>query len=431
LKHEEDNMAMKLEMVVLRGPRPDATARVDETELATSESAVRRPSVIAGSPRTRPRARTLESLDVQIDEMSANDRKRVSADPTVLSITPRMPVTLIRPLEASPAASNAAPQIGWGIEAVNAANSPLSGKGVTVAVLDTGIDAAHPAFAGVELVTRNFTEDPPEDADGHGTHCAGTIFGRDVDGHRIGIARGVKRALIGKVLGDTGGSTEAIVKAIQWAQLEGAQVVSMSLGMDFPGYQEMLMTKHNLPPMQATSLALAGYRLNTRLFDELSRTTVGHDGLLAGCVVTAAAGNESHRPEYSIIVAPPATGEMFLSVAALGRSKNGKFRVANFSNEGATLSAPGEDIWSAKMGGGLVAFSGTSMATPHVAGVAALWAEHLTKGGSLFSAADVVEQLKSTAKALPGLDRDDVGRGLVQAPQRGSATRGRSAFPDD
>jgi subtilisin family serine protease len=75
--------------------------------------------------------------------------------------------------------------MGWGVRAIRADMSPYSGEGVIVAVLDTGIDAAHPAFAGMELVQRDFTGAGNGDVHGHGTHCAGTIFGRDVDGLRV------------------------------------------------------------------------------------------------------------------------------------------------------------------------------------------------------------------------------------------------------
>src|SRR5262249_21232714 len=126
----------------------------------------------------------------------------------------------------------------WGLRAVKADTSPFSGEGITVAVLDTGIDKAHPAFAGMteRIVEKNFTSSADVDKQGHGTHCAGTIFGGAVDGKRIGIATGVTKALIGKVLDDNGhGDSDMIFKGIQWAVSEGAHVISMSLGFDFPG----------------------------------------------------------------------------------------------------------------------------------------------------------------------------------------------------
>ncbi len=408
---KKPKMPAKLEMVVLRAP-PRLVAELGPEMVAAGPAAGGLRPMGRASPGTR--AKIAENATVEVQHLDSDERSRVLADPATIAVLPRMPVSLIKALKASLAAVKAGPQAtNWGIQAVNATNSPVTGAGITVAVLDTGIDETHPAFAGVDLVQRNFTTEAAQDLNGHGTHCAGTIFGRDVDGHRIGIARGVTKALIGKVLGAGGGASEQIINAITWAQLEGAQVISMSLGMDFPGYQKQLV-EMGYPGPKATSLALAGYRLNTRLFDEWSQALIGHDGVMAGSVVTAAAGNESHRPGYTILLAPPATGRMFVSVAAIGQDPGGAFHVAYFSNEGATLAAPGEDIWSAKRGGGLTAMSGTSMATPHVAGVAALWAEFLGRNAP-FSAASVVDRMKQAVRALPFSDTD-VGLGLVQAP---------------
>ena len=139
-------------------------------------------------------------------------------------------------------------------------------------MLDTGIDASHPAFAGVELVQKDFTGEGDGDGHGHGTHCAGTIFGRDVENMRIGVARGVERAVIGKVLGSNGGgSSDEIIRAMLWALDEGANVLSMSLGMDFPGYVDQLV-REGMPANLATSRALEAYRANVQLFDTLLRT---------------------------------------------------------------------------------------------------------------------------------------------------------------
>ena len=118
--------------------------------------------------------------------------------PQVQAIAPIMPTVLIRPLEVGAAAANDA----WGIAAGKADVSSCTGDGTIVAVLDTGIDKTHSAFNGVNIIEEDFSGSGNGDRQGHGSHCAGTIFGRDVHGKRIGIARGVQQALIGKVLAD-------------------------------------------------------------------------------------------------------------------------------------------------------------------------------------------------------------------------------------
>ncbi|MBM3092233.1 S8 family serine peptidase [Ensifer sp. T173] len=341
--------------------------------------------------------------------MSVNETRDRLQQKEVWDAVLRMPINLIRSVKSKQKNEKTA----WGIEEVGADRSEREGAGVTVAVLDTGINKDHPAFDGTLIVHRNFCDGEPDtDVDGHGTHCAGTIFGKDVGKTRIGIARKIDRALIAKVIGENGGASDAIIKAILWAQSEGAHVISMSLGMDFPGYVQRLVQK-GLDIPEATSLALAGYTMNLRMFDKLSRGIAGEGGLYAGSVVTAAAGNESKMPRYTIMVAPPASAEEFVSVAALGRGKT----LADFSNVGAKLAAPGVDILSASLNGGLETMSGTSMATPHVAGVAALWTGELLAAKKDASAAKVIEMMKAKATGLqPTISERDVAWGLVQAP---------------
>ncbi|MEO1076892.1 MAG: S8 family serine peptidase, partial [Bacteroidota bacterium] len=284
-------------------------------------------------------------------------------------------------------------------------------------------DEAHPAFQGMELVQKDFTGEGNGDVHGHGTHCAGTVFGRDVDGTRIGVAPGVKRALIGKVLSSQGGTSLNIFDAITWAVREGADVVSMSLGIDFPGYQKRLECQGYKQEV-ATSMALEGYRANLQLFAALALSVSKMGVFGRSSLLVAAAGNESGRnetPPYEVAVAPPAVSDGILSVAALMQHPDG-LKAAPFSNTGARVSAPGVGIVSARAGGGLTIMSGTSMATPHVAGVAALWAHQIvaTRGVGLGSNRLLTRLLGSaTQQPLAAeIDQMDVGEGIVQAPQR-------------
>ncbi len=362
------------------------------------------------------------SLRVSTFAAGSPDLDALREAPGIKIEAPSFDVKLIAPVDFPDATAAGVPSISWGVGVVGALNSPFDGSGVIVAVLDTGIDRNHPAFTGMEIIEEDFTGEGKGDENGHGTHCAGTICGRDVNGTRIGIARGVKRLLVGKVLGkDGGGSTAAIADALQWAVKNGAYVISMSLGMDFPGYQKALV-ENGRPEEVATSMALEGYRENVRLFDRLAATIAAGEFLGRRAVVVAATGNESHREVaagFTISKGPPAAAEGFLAVGAIQTtsSREKPFKVAPFSNTKADLAAPGVGIWSAKRGGGLEPLSGTSMATPHVAGVAALWAHKSMNdndGDVVFG--DVIDNLRFHAKMTPGLNREDVGKGIVQAP---------------
>src|SRR5215203_3099069 len=153
-------------------------------------------------------------VSVEVDDIDTHTIPTLARNAEVLAIAPSIPMKLIAPVEVQDTAQPA-DTATWGVKAVGADTSPFSGDGAVVAVLDTGIDAAHPAFADVDIIQMDFTGEGSNDQDGHGTHCAGTIFGRTTNGQRIGVAPGVKRALIGKVLGAQGGSSDQIARAIQ------------------------------------------------------------------------------------------------------------------------------------------------------------------------------------------------------------------------
>jgi len=364
-----------------------------------------------------PVGQSLSSESVVIDRHAI---PLLTRDAGVLAIAPAMPMRLVAPFDFNGAAI-AAQTVTWGVHAVGADTSPFNGDGIVVAVLDTGIDSSHPAFAGVNLVQKDFTGDGNGDQHGHGTHCAGTIFGRAVNGTRIGVAPGVTRALIGKVLDSSGGgSSDNIVEAMLWAVEEGAHVISMSIGMDFGGYVRQL-TDSGMPVELATSRALEGYRTNTRLFDSLAEHVRARGLETHPTLIVAAAGNESRRdqnPDFEVAVSPPAIAEGIVSVAALANAAGG-YETAAFSNTGANVSAPGVAVVSAKLGGGLQSMSGTSMATPHVAGVAVLWAQQLAARNAL-NGFNLIGRLAGTASSehlKAGYDPFDVGAGLVQCPQ--------------
>lgn len=368
--------------------------------------------------------------ELRIDALDLDDRDAAALrlDPRTIEVAPAMPITLVEPVEplvppselsveTAPASGNA-----WGVEAVGAHLSPFTGAGVTVAVLDTGIDAGHPAFehAANRIAQQDFTTEGNGDWNGHGTHCAGTLFGGSVNGVRIGVAPGVERALICKVLASNPelNTSDRIFRAVAWAEDHGAQVISMSLGLDFSAYVSNLR-RRGYPEPIAISLGLAAHRANLRVFDALASVlrAKAHDG--RGALVIAASGNGSARdqnPEWVAASLPPAAVDGWISVGALAQVSAG-LRVAPFSNFGANVAAPGVGVLSAWPGRQSRVLNGTSMAAPHVAGVAAHWAEEHHKYRDGIDVNLLAARVVGKASPLAGVSTRDAGAGMAQCPR--------------
>lgn len=239
----------------------------------------------------------------------------------------------------------------WGLQVVGASGSVDVGVDARVAVLDTGIDTSHPDLMHALDTVRMqsfITGEDVEDGHGHGTHCCGTVAGRlTPDGApRYGVAPGTE-LWVGKVLSDAGSGADAgILAGIQWAIQNGCHVISMSLGSPSESHGSYSQAYE-----RAAVVALS-----------------------RGSLILAAAGNDSRRPTTIAPVARPANCPSVLAVAALDQDLG----VASFSNGEAdgvgrvALAAPGVQVLSAAAGGGHTTMSGTSMATPHAAGVAAV-----------------------------------------------------------
>lgn len=372
----------------------------------------------------------------RVDVVAAEED--LSDDDSILAAASPMALSLIEPLSdeeagvksAEAVSSARADGVAWGIRAIGADRSELSGEGVTVAVLDTGIDRKHPAFDddALEIIEKDFTVDRTDpatgrqdypstapDTNGHGTHCAATIFGRDVDAVRIGVAPGVKRVLIGKVIGGKAG-TANLLDALEWALSSGANVISMSLGFDHVRYFSWLKQKGMSPPA-AVSQTLNVHRDNIRMFDAtMAQFATMAVGLGRNAIVIAASGNESRRPQYRISKSSPSAALGIVSVGAVGKEADG-YSVAPFSNAHPDLVGPGVGIVSAGIHGDkLEAMNGTSMACPHIAGLAALYWQSLS--GQLQVTAGLVKaQLDTTSVQtrkdfFPGMNAVDIGTGM-------------------
>lgn len=329
------------------------------------------------------------SLPVAAVEVTRKTLPGLASRPEVVAILPNQRIRLIRPKAVSYSAlgrQEAKDGLTWGLKRLEIPKAweTSKGAGINVAVLDTGVYADHPALAGrvkdfvvIDPLGRRIKTTPPFDSGQHGTHVCGTIAGgKAADGVAIGVAPEANLFAAGVLVGEA--TLHTLLEGISWAVEKGADIISMSLGFTY--YEP--------------------------LFAEVCDFLLQQYGILP----VVAIGNENHGNTSSPGNAPGA-----FSVGAVEKVAGGKLDVAAFSS-GASLVfpadekngmvtkpevvAPGVQVFSAippeRSETGLVEYGymdGTSMATPHVAGVAAL----LMAAKPAAPVEDIVRVIKETA----------------------------------
>ena len=300
--------------------------------------------------RPAPSVLHFPNLGLVLGTVTKEGLKALKSDERIKKVVGAPQISLIRPISA--AAAKLSTQLTWGLEFLKVPKlwaQGLSGKGVRVGHLDTGADGKHPAlktafaaFAEFDSFGMEVKPKPkPHDTDEHGTHTAATIAGRAVQGRSVGVAPGAK--LASAIVIEGGNVVARILGGMDWAVSQEVRILSMSLGIrgvvnDFLDVTKILRAKNILPVF--------------------------------------AVGNEGPFTSRS-----PGNYSQALSVGA--HDKQGT--IADFSSSQRfvrpddplvpDIIAPGVNVISAKPGGGFQQMSGTSMATPHVAGLAALLLE--------------------------------------------------------
>jgi subtilisin family serine protease len=329
----------------------------EDTALATVMAAHRRKSAgatwfkhakVVADPI--PPARYFPHLGMMLGTIDKKGFDGLSADARVRRVLAPPVLSLIRPVRVAPTKPKAAAaRTAWGVKRLKADQlhaQGFKGGGIIVGHLDTGADGKHPAlkaafhsFAEFDELGFQVTPTPaPHDTDEHGTHTAGTIAGRTSAGRAIGVAP--EALLASAIVIEGGNATARILAGMDWVIGQGARVLSMSLG--FRGFHE----------------------------DFLVVTQTLRD---RGILPVFAVGNEGPGTSRS-----PGNYAEALSVGAMGANDH----VADFSSSQVfsrpdnplvpDVVAPGVAIVSAKPGGGFQEMDGSSMATPHIAGLAAL-----------------------------------------------------------
>lgn len=333
----------------------------------------------------------------------------------VPAIAAQVPSTAVSTLRSDPSVTVVEPDLhalkkmdtatssDWGIIAIHATSTQsnhIIGSGVSVAVIDSGIDYTHPALRAAYSGGYNFIKGntDPFDDNGHGTHVSGIIAGQHQPNGAGGVAPGVRLYAL-KVLDAAGtGYFSDIIAALEWSVDHHMQLTNNSYGtLNDPG-----------------TIVAAAF-VNAYKADVLSFAAAGNSGSCTG---------SGARTEY------PGRYDSVVAVAAV--DQGGKHACFSSAGPQVDISAPGVNIVSTKAGGGYVALSGTSMATPFATGVAALVISTgaIDKNGTMRVNEAVRMLLNDAADDLGAPGPDNLyGSGLVNAEQSVAKALAKQVIP--
>jgi subtilisin family serine protease len=327
------------------------------------------------------------NLGITLGYADRSSIEKIRKKPGVSAVYTAQRLGQIKPVRI--AAAELRRRLTWALVALGVESlwkQGLTGKDIIVGHLDTGVDAKHPALKGRiadfgewDLLGRKLRSPSPHDSAQHGTHTAGTICGVAVNGQSIGVAPDAK--LCSGLVIEGGDTTARILGGLDWLVGLGVRIVSMSLG--YPGYTPVF----------------------TRLIEVLASRNV---------LPVFAIGNEGPNTSRS-----PGNYPESLGIGAIDQNGHtATFSGSEHFNRKADPDkpdcvAPGVGIISAKPGGGYQEMDGTSMATPHVAGIAAL----LLQAKPSATAADLQQAILQSCKPINGEPPLRYGHGIVQPDQ--------------
>jgi subtilisin len=369
-----------------RRPSVERLSRHFVSSELTQQSALGSSAALSVRPPRDP-VQFFPNLGVMFGTVDRAGAAALRAEAGVSAVRGAPQLSLIRPTRVASAALRR--KTTWGLDSLGVEalwQQGFDGAGVTVGHLDTGVDADHPAlreavtaFAELDPFGRLVAGATAHDTGEHGTHTAATIAGRPVRGKAVGVAPGA--SLASAIVIEGGQVVARVLGGLDWAVGQQVRVVSMSLGLrgwweDFAPIVRLLRDRDILPVFAVGNEGPGTSRSPGNYAEALSVGAHDPDRLVA----TFSSSQQFTRPRDPWVP---------------------------------DLAAPGVDVVSAKPGGGYQSMDGTSMATPHVAGLAAVLLQAVPD-----ATADAVEAaIFGSCRPAGGPDADRANRGIPQAKQ--------------